>query len=1405
MTLDKVEKLQDQNTKGIQQLLNVARSKSRDYLNDVLVPVAAFVVLRWAERQEIEAEAVASFDDYPIKRILTQDLAWSAWSELDPSQLRQFLSERLWPALSGLKEGDLAETLRRVAQTFNPQQVGSDLLHAALSWVFKQPVETVQNRQRFSESFESLIDAVIASTRYGGEFLTPRGVVKLLVDLADPQPGERIYDPCFGTGGLLAAAGRKIVKARQADSSETRIDAQRQSLHGIEIQPALFLISMARLVLAGTDRLYLECEDALGRGVGQDCSSEGFDCILADLPFGGKVSREISSIFPIKTTAIEPLFLQHIMSFLKPGGRAVVIVPDSVLFRSGPDARVREQLLTEFRIAGVFSLPSGAFKPYTAIKTSILCFSRETPRKDVWFVEDKFTATALEPGKEANRPGLFGYLTALRRGMERRKGHSALVHELKRLQKSLLETDLSPGVEEPEHKQAAWDGMAVLSFLSSVEEMEVDFSFLRETWFPPIAWRVSCQDLAARNFELIVKRTGAEEVDALLKELQKASLEIPFATLGDIAEIFSGVEYRRSVVSEKPEEPESVGLIRETDIPKNGATSLVDHDPDSVITTFVRGEDGQEVMRNVSDFKLAEDRISSPTLFLLKEGLRRIKDRHRLRSGDILVTSSGTVGKVDLVYEDIVGCVPANSVVVIRLQKDLQPPFLRRLIQSGPYQDWFAGHAQGKTIRHLDVRTIRSLRVPIPPIVIQQQIGATLASGADAGLLLRAFVAGETVNEIESFLLSDPSIRNLLESREQSDDFESARSFSALAAALAPWEDRATQDKVGDEDLAVWLMKVTRLSRLVSGAFELPKGTERLAVLEGSRVQLTELQLPGVWDFFQNVGPSVRQRAEAIPDAIAKTIEAERRRLLEQVEISSSLEPSILDEGKLSEVTIRLKNESTLPLRTLHVQTEPERSNAIFQFFQVGYSISWPVTISPRPIGTYPLSVNWSAIRLDGEPTSDEISLAFEIRAFCATSRSDDLGDNPYIVGTPIERPEMFFGRRTLLDQIQHQLNIEHRANIILLEGNRRTGKSSVLKYLERPGELPGWIPAYCQFQSGEGDDKAVGLPTREVFYLMAKALALAIHRDGYSVEIPDLGLVKEGRFFLFHLGKALNRYFAADRPFESLEVLVAAWLEMVRPKRVLLMLDEFDKLQEGIDNGLTSPQVPENIRYLFHQYSDLSGILTGSRRLKRLREEYWSALFGLGYRIGLDPLELSEAEALVTEPVKSRLLYVPQARDQIVDLCARQPFLIQSLCNRIFEYCVRSGERTVTSHVVQAAADEMITDNEHFHTLWDYMETDRRRFLFYLIDRCNEGPNRISVELLEAKFNEYGVMRGKGERIGDDIDFLRELEVIEFDKSSVLSTYRAGIPLMARWLRKNKDWEDVRERAIREGKDRAL
>ena len=393
----------------------------------------------------------------------------------------------------------------------------------------------------------------------------------------------------------------------------------------------------------------------------------------------------------------------------------------------------------------------------------------------------------------------------------------------------------------------------------------------------------------------------------------------------------------------------------------------------------------------------------------------------------------------------------------------------------------------------------------------------------------------------------------------------------------------------------------------------------------------------------------------------------------------------------------------------------------------------------------------------------------------------------------------MFFGREDIIEKIRRQLSTTHSANVVLLEGNRRTGKTSILKRLQAPEVLPGWIVVNCSLQGGEGHGSKAGLPTNEVFRLMARDIGWTAHDAGLQVWPPDLEPPDSGKPFKVAFARALDGAFSGSRPFEVFELYMQAVLEAAGPRRLLLMLDEFDKLQEGIDAGITSPQVPENIRYLLHTYPGMSAVLAGSRRLKRLREEYWSALFGFGHRIPVSELPEEDARLLVTQPVERRLTYVPEARNRAVELCSRHPFLIQSLCNRIFERAALSNQRTVTVSAVNTAAQEMVEDNEHFRTLWGYAETERRRFVLALCQRLEGGFDPVTLSLLEMVLEECGIALPHQDRLGEDLEFLRELELLELQESGRGSAYRLAVPLMAAWIRRNIDFEDQHRLAVRE------
>ena len=267
-----------------------------------------------------------------------------------------------------------------------------------------------------------------------------------------------------------------------------------------------------------------------------------------------------------------------------------------------------------------------------------------------------------------------------------------------------------------------------------------------------------------------------------------------------------------------------------------------------------------------------------------------------------------------------------------------------------------------------------------------------------------------------------------------------------------------------------------------------------------------------------------------------------------------------------------------------------------------------------------------------------------------------------------------------------------------------------------------------------------MAVPTKELFRLIVRDIGLACSKANCPVPLPGMEVPDSPVHYRFQFARALNGFFEGIDPYEALQIYVDIVIAHIAPKRLLLMLDEFDKLQIGIDNHVTSPQVPENIRNLLQTRTGIAAIITGSRRLKRLREEYWSALFGFGHRIGVDPLEEEEARELITRPVAGRLAFDQLAIESIIELTARQPFLMQSLCARVFELAKRHDRRRVDRAHVDEAVSSMVEGNEHFQALWSYAQTERRRFLLCLCQELQNGPLRVSADLLAQRIDAAGI-----------------------------------------------------------------
>jgi type I restriction enzyme M protein len=392
----------------------------------------------------------------------------------------------------------------------------------------------------------------------------------------------------------------------------------------------------------------------------------------------------------------------------------------------------------------------------------------------------------------------------------------------------------------------------------------------------------------------------------------------------------------------------------------------------------------------------------------------------------------------------------------------------------------------------------------------------------------------------------------------------------------------------------------------------------------------------------------------------------------------------------------------------------------------------------------------------------------------------------------------MFFGRDELLKKIRR--SVIESGNVVLLEGNRRAGKSSVLWHLEGATAIPGWLGVYCSLQGAEGDSRG-GIPTAEIFRSITYAIVQSVRKLNGSATLPDGTIIDQSK--KLGVNRAIRQGIGEESPFQDFREYLELMLEQLAEQNlgILLMLDEFDKLQEGIDNKVTSPQVPENIRFLVQSLPRFSAILTGSRRLKRMRQEYWSALFGLGTRFGVTSLPKADAERLIVEPVKRFFSFAKPAVEQCYMLTAGQPYLLQCLCNRIFDSAISTGLKSITVDHIDRAAEALVKDNEHFASLWDYTEFDRRRFLLCLLwkERNSDIPMKLGV--IEAKLEEAGVEL-REELLIEDLEELIELELIDRNGESSAAHYSLSIPMMGQWIDSQQDIDVLRSRALGEAED---
>jgi type I restriction enzyme M protein len=247
-----------------------------------------------------------------------------------------------------------------------------------------------------SQVYEGLLLKMGERGNDGGQFFTPREIIRAMVRTIDPKIGETVYDPGCGTGGFLAQAFEHMAgpNNERISSAEQLETLKRRTFYGREKDNLIYPIALANLILHQIDEPHVWHGNTLTGGETYGGLFTGapalYDVVLMNPPFGGKEGKEAQTKFAYKTGATQLLFLQHVMDSLKPGGRCGIVVDEGVLFRTNEAAFVqtKRKLLEECDLWCVVSLPPGTFVNAGAgVKTNLFFFTRGRPTERIWYYD----------------------------------------------------------------------------------------------------------------------------------------------------------------------------------------------------------------------------------------------------------------------------------------------------------------------------------------------------------------------------------------------------------------------------------------------------------------------------------------------------------------------------------------------------------------------------------------------------------------------------------------------------------------------------------------------------------------------------------------------------------------------------------------------------------------------------------------------------------------------------------------------------------------------------------------------------------------------------------------------------------------------------------------------------------
>jgi type I restriction enzyme M protein len=360
---------------------------------------------------ELEAREVDEAEALGIrfKASIPKPYRWRDWAapksplrEDKTASVWKFVHEDLLPKLKGLENQPGASARQKVISeimsSVDRSRIDSEKNFLdVLDKVHEISNETVEDTHVFtiSQVYEGLLLKMGEKGNDGGQFFTPREVIRAMVRVIDPKIGQTVYDPGCGTGGFLAQAYEYMrAKAGDAITGPKLEQLKRRTFFGREKDNAVYPIALANLVLHGIDEPHIWHGNSLSGIASYDGLFQGapqfFDVVLMNPPFGGKEGKEAQTPYDFKTGATQVLFLQNVLNSMKTGSKCGIVLDEGVLFRVDAEAfvKTKRKLLEECDVYCIVSLPGGVFTSAGAgVKTNLIFFTKGQETKKIWYYD----------------------------------------------------------------------------------------------------------------------------------------------------------------------------------------------------------------------------------------------------------------------------------------------------------------------------------------------------------------------------------------------------------------------------------------------------------------------------------------------------------------------------------------------------------------------------------------------------------------------------------------------------------------------------------------------------------------------------------------------------------------------------------------------------------------------------------------------------------------------------------------------------------------------------------------------------------------------------------------------------------------------------------------------------------